>query len=213
MPADSEVERRRLAGFYAQMSDGELEKLASEAAGLTDDAREILAQEIERRGLALALSESAADDPVPEFRKLVAVGQFRDLHEALMAKGALEASGIEAFLGDENIVRMDWFISNLVGGVKLSVSAEDVQAAREVLSGPMLEEFDVEGVGRYEQPRCPKCNSVEITYEELNKPLSYGSAWLGVPLPIARQEWKCEACGHRWRETQPADDSPPEPAA
>ena len=58
---------------------------------------------------------------VMEWDDLVMIRQFRDLPEALLAKGSLESAGIEAFLVDDNMVRIDWFLSNLLGGIKLSV--------------------------------------------------------------------------------------------
>lgn len=69
-----------------------------------------------------------------DFRELVTIRQFRDLHEALFAKGSLDASGIESFLADANMVHMDWLISNLLGGVKLQVDKADVTAAHKVLN-------------------------------------------------------------------------------
>lgn len=131
---------------------------------------------------------------------LVTVGQFRDLPAALLAKGALDSAGIEAFLIDDNMVRMDWFISNLLGGIKLQVRPEDADAAMDVLENDIPEGFEVEGLGDYEQPRCPKCGSVDITFEALNKPIAYTSAYVGMPLPVPRDSWKCEACGQRWKD-------------
>jgi len=46
----------------------------------------------------------------------------------------LEASGLDCKLADDNMVRIDWFISNLLGGVKLFVRERDVEAAEEILS-------------------------------------------------------------------------------
>jgi len=43
---------------------------------------------------------------------MVTVRQFRDLPEALLARDSLVSAGIEAELADDNMVRMDWFISN-----------------------------------------------------------------------------------------------------
>ncbi|HZQ91963.1 MAG TPA: hypothetical protein VFA60_09240 [Terriglobales bacterium] len=40
---------------------------------------------------------------------LIVVAQYRDLPEALLAKGKLESAGIECTMTDDNIVRMDWF--------------------------------------------------------------------------------------------------------
>jgi transposase-like protein len=99
------------------------------------------------------------------------------------------------------MVRMDWFISNLLGGIKLKVRQEDAAAAEEVLSQPIPEDFEVDGVGEFEQPRCPNCQSLDVTFEALNKPIAFTSAWVGLPLPIARNSWKCESCGSKWQDT------------
>lgn len=72
------------------------------------------------------------------------IRQFRDLPEAILARGVLESAGIETFLADDNIVRMDWFISNLVGGIKLKVRKEDLEAANEVLQAPVPGELPPE---------------------------------------------------------------------
>lgn len=130
------------------------------------------------------------------------VFRFRDMPSAVLAKGALDSAGIENVMIDDNMVRLDWFISNLVGGVKLQVKLEDKDAALEILNQAIPETFDVKGVGSFEQPRCPKCSSVDITFEALNKPLSYGSAYLCVPIPFPKNTWKCESCGQHWKEVE-----------
>lgn len=79
---------------------------------------------------------------VAEFRELVTIGKYRDLPEALLAKGSLESAGIECFLSDDNVVRMDWFWSNLMGGVKLNVRTEDADAALEILGQSASEGTD-----------------------------------------------------------------------
>lgn len=66
--------------------------------------------------------------------------RFRDMPEALLAKGKLESAGIECVLGDDNMVRLDWFYSNLVGGVKLMVDAEQFAEASRVLNEPVAED-------------------------------------------------------------------------
>jgi hypothetical protein len=45
----------------------------------------------------------------------------------------LEAQGIEAFLFDDNMLRMDWFNANAIGGVKLRVDARNVEEANRIL--------------------------------------------------------------------------------
>jgi len=227
---DPEQERRRLAKFYSDQMDGELEQVAGQAYELTELAREALKAELSRRGLQTKLIETApvilkkevaiqpGDPPPPapaaplaldgelELRKRVAIRQFRDLPEALLAKGSLESAGIEAVLTDDNVVRMDWFWSNLMGGVKLLVDAEDAAAAEEVLTQPIPEQFDVSGVGEYAQPRCPKCNSLDITFQEL-EPAAYLSMAVSVPIPFHRRAWRCRSCAAEWE-----DDSLPSSA-
>jgi hypothetical protein len=48
----------------------------------------------------------------------VMLRRYRDLPEAVIVKSILDTEGIDCVLSDENLVRMDWFWSNLLGGVK-----------------------------------------------------------------------------------------------
>ena len=143
-----------------------------------------LGDELDRRHI-----ESVDDSPPEshqqlEIRELVTVRQFRDLPEALLAKGSLESAGIECFLADENLVRLDWFISNFIGGIKLNVRTADAANAQKLLDEPILEGLYVQGVGLYEQPRCPKCQSLDVNFQELDRPIAYmPGAFLRVPCP------------------------------
>jgi len=83
-----------------------------------------------------------------DFRELVTIRQFRILHEAHFAKGSLDSSGIESFLADDNMVHMDWLMSNLLGGVKLQVAAADAATATEI-----LDTFDNEDVDDFNGSR------------------------------------------------------------
>ena len=136
-----------------------------------------------------------------EPEQLVTIRKFRDLPEALLAKGSLESAGIHCSLADDNMVRLDWFISNLIGGVKLQVSSDDAAAAAEILNQPIPDEFLVEGSGTYHQPRCPHCQSLDVSFEELDKPVAFVSASIGLPLPIHRRNWKCHSCGRDWENS------------
>ena len=209
--SDPEQERQKLARVYASMTSGELEKVAADGASLTDTARESLKAEIARKGLDITVDDTPPGFDVAEERDLVSIRRFRDLPEALLAKGSLEASGIECFLTDDNMVRMDWFISNLLGGIKLAVNREDAEAATAILDEPIPEILDVEGVGKYEQTRCPECQSLDVNFEQLNTKVAYTSAWLlSVPIPLHTAGWTCHACGHRWPGVLASDGPPPE---
>ena len=81
------------------------------------------------------------------------------------------------FSGEWNVVRLDWFISNFIGGIKLNVRIADADNARKILDEPILEGLYVQGVGLYEQPRCPKCRSLDVNFRELDRPIAYMSAF------------------------------------
>jgi hypothetical protein len=198
---ENDPEQQRLAELYANMADGELQLLARQFASLSIEARQALESEFLRRDVVPEVDLYAPDpgQDVVEWDDLVMIRQFRDLPEALLAKGSLESSGISAFLVDDNMVRMDWFISNLVGGIKLCVRQEDQAAAFDVLDQARPATIQVDGVGTYEQPSCPRCHLLEITFEALNRPVAYASAWVGVPILLKRERWKCNACGEVWK--------------
>jgi Putative prokaryotic signal transducing protein len=193
-------ERRRLADNYAGMTDGELQWLARSADSLTELACDALEDEMDRRHLEFPDGAAPERRQEIEMRELVTIRQFRDLPEALLAKGSLESAGIECFLADENLVRLDWFISNFIGGIKLNVRAQDAGNAQKLLDEPILEGLYVQGVGLYEQPRCPKCQSLDVNFQELDHPIAYMSAFLRVPMPVQRPGWRCHACDAEWED-------------
>jgi len=87
------------------------------------------------------------DSTAEEFRDLVPIRTYWNLLEAELAKGLLAAAGIDAFLFDDNMVRLDWFNANALGGVKLRVDADMVEEANRVLeenvsAGALPEEDD-----------------------------------------------------------------------
>lgn len=198
---DDSKERLRLADTYAAMTDSELQKLARNPEALTEVAWEALEDELDRRHLDIP-GDPAEPSATLDFQKLVTIRQFRDLPEALLAKGSLESTGIECFLRDDNLVRLDWFISNFIGGIKLCVRPEDVENARQLLDEPILEGLYVQGVGLYEQPRCPKCGSLDVNFRELDRPIAYLSAFLRVPMPVQRKAWRCHDCSAEWEDEE-----------
>ena len=145
--SDEQKERRRLAEWYASLEEGELEEIAGDADSLTQSAKEALRLEMLRRGMQGPPAKTE-DSETPGSRREppgpVMVGRYRDSGEAMIAKSMLDSAGIECFLGDENLVRIDWFYSNLVGGIKLMVREEDAETARKLLEENISEKFDAE---------------------------------------------------------------------
>jgi hypothetical protein len=131
----ADKERWRLAQRYASMTETEVKDLAADAGSLSDAAQWALKVDLSRRGLPIKLAERA---PAPkkykkEHSRIVILLKYMTLPEALLAKSILDSAGIESFLGDQNIVRMDWFLSNALGGVKLRVREEDAEEAAALL--------------------------------------------------------------------------------
>jgi hypothetical protein len=186
-----------LAARYAGMSETKLMELARSYDGLLEIAQVALRAEFARRGLEPPLVEEPQEW---EFRRLVTVRRYRDLAEAYVGRSLLESAGIPAWIADENLVRMDWFYSNLVGGMRLQVDEGEEAAAREILEegAPGTITYGEEEV--YVQPTCPKCGSAEIT---LGSGTERGQSLvalyvLSIPVPPREAIWQCEACGARW---------------
>ena len=145
-----ETERERLARQYAEFSDVALAELAADAGSLTDAARDALRSELTKRSLPvdLAKRDNAATDPIQQRQTsgpLVMVKRFRDMPEAQIAESILDSAGIDCFLADENTIRMDWLWSNLLGGFKLMVRPEDMDAATQLLDHANVSESAEQG--------------------------------------------------------------------
>jgi hypothetical protein len=150
----------------------------------------------------------AIDNLEKEQTEFVILRRYRDLPEAVVVKSILDFSGIECFLTDENLIRMDWFWSGLLGGVKLWVRQRDIDEVQNLIDQSPPDRFDVEGAGEFQQPHCPKCESVDISFNELNKRVAFVSAFLGLPLPLKRKGWRCHSCGHSWGQLDDAIEHP-----
>jgi predicted RNA-binding Zn-ribbon protein involved in translation (DUF1610 family) len=186
-----------LAANYAQMSETELIELARSYDGLLEIAQDALRAEFARRGLEPPLVEESEEW---QFRRLVTVRRYRDLAEAYAGRSLLESAGISAWIADENLIRMDWFFSNLIGGMRLQVDESEEAAAREILEEgtPVTITYGEEQI--YVQPTCPKCGSAEITLGSgTERGRSFVALYiLSIPVPPREATWNCEACGARW---------------
>jgi len=81
----------------------------------------------------------------------------------------LDSAEIDCFLADANTVRMDWFYSNAIGGVQLLVREDDADAAGQLLDQSPVNEFEAPELGQFKQPRCPNCDSPEVSYKCLHE--------------------------------------------
>ena len=175
---------------YRSASDSELLELALSYDSLTQIAQRTLRTEFERRGLEPP--ELSEEPPSPEYEQLVTVKQYRDLTEAQLAKSALESAGIPAYLRDENTVRMDWFYSNLLGGIRVQVREEDQVAAEALLSQPIPQKIHIDDEIPYEQPLCPRCGSLDVHTQIVNERMMPQP---DLTLQVPGRGWRCGACG------------------
>lgn len=92
-------------------------------------ARELLA---EKRDAELATQQQSGE--ASEACRPVILRRYRDMPAAFVEKSVLEDAGIECYLQDDNVVRMDWLWSNALGGIKLIVREKDAGDAEKILS-------------------------------------------------------------------------------
>jgi hypothetical protein len=190
-----------LATQYAQMSETELMELARSYDGLLEIAQVALREEFARRGLEPPLVEESEE---LEFRRLATVRRYRDLTEAYVGRSLLESAGIPAWIADEHLVRMVWFYSDLVGGMRLQVDERDEAAAREILEEVVPGTITYGPEEAYVQPTCPKCDSAEITLGDgTERGRSFVALYfLSIPVPPREAAWHCEACGAQWADAE-----------
>ncbi len=131
---------------------------------------------------------------------LTTIRRYRDLSAAIVARSLLETSGIPAHLCDENLIRLDWQISNFIGGLRLQVETEDEPDAVALLDAPIPDFIDYdENAIPYLQPHCPQCQSTDITYQGFSRKAALTSLYLlALPLPLGAETWLCDTCQHRW---------------
>jgi hypothetical protein len=193
-----------LAAQYARMSETELMELARSYDGLLEFAQAALRAEFARRGLEPPLVEESEE---PEFRRLVTVLRYRDLTEAIVGRSLLESADIPAWIADEHLVRMNWFLSNMVGGMRLQVDERDEAAAREILEAEIPRTIPYGPEEAYVQPACPKCGSAEVTLgdgTETGRSL-VALYVVSIPVPPREATWHCEACGAQWADSAESD--------
>ena len=190
------------------MSEQELMSLAASYDSLVQPAKDALRAEFARRGMEPPMVEELE---YLSSKPLVTVRRYRDPSEAMVARSVVESAGLYCFLRDENLVRMDWQISNFIGGISLQVHEEDATTAAELLGQAVPGSISFEGGPEFVQPRCPRCGSIEITFEGKNRSAAMLSTFaLGLPLPLGHESWRCEACGCRWVDDGDSIDKVPE---
>jgi hypothetical protein len=122
------------------------------------------------------------------------IATFTKPEDAHLLRMRLEASGVQAFIQDENMIRMDLLYSNAIGGVRVQIADEDVATVKEFLA----EDSGIAAAA--DAPRCPKCGCTAIDSERFSKRFAYLSLLLfAFPLVLIRHRLRCASCLHTWK--------------
>lgn len=114
------------------------------------------------------------------------IAHYIDPIEAHLARGRLQAEGIDAHLGDAHLAMANWEWRLAVGGVKLRVAHADVERARGVLRAIDVGAYALDAGQDDTALRAPD-------YETWSSRVAWVSSMLlGTPLP--------------WRRRKAADD-------
>lgn len=125
--------------------------------------------------------------------KLVTIATFGNSWEAHLAAGKLEAAGIPAVLGDENINSIGGGLyGNMVGGIKLQVPEVHAEAALAALPQRVRET----------RLKCPRCGSVDTRQIDFTPGIKIlFLCMLGIPYLFAQKPWYCLGCSYAWKPT------------
>lgn len=151
--------------------------------------------------------------------RLITLHSFGTPQEAELVRALLESYGITAFVTDDNIARLTY--TTPFGGVKVQVSEDDLDEAREILQNALLEsetaaddrvavlsdEFseetqpdsDMAVDDAVAEPSCPICGGQRS--QPVADPMRsvLGVLLLGMPFLVWRGKRRCDICGNVWR--------------
>jgi hypothetical protein len=130
----------------------------------------------------------------------ITVASFSQPFDAHLARTRLEADGIMCVVSDEYLVRVDWLLSNAIGGVKLMVPAWEADRAKEILR-PRPRLVVVADADSTEEMICPRCHCDDVYCTRYSPRLAALFVLLfGFLLPWRYLRWSCKQCGYSWKE-------------
>lgn len=127
------------------------------------------------------------------------ITSYRDLPLAELAKSKLESEWIYCFLAGKNHVGINWLYSFALGGVKVQVRTEDVEAALRILNedqSSALSEIEENFSPLTQNDLCAKCGSSNIILHNASRKAGAFSLLIGFPFIFFRKRYECKDCGH-----------------
>jgi ribosomal protein L37AE/L43A len=216
MQSDPFVEWQRLTELYRGMCDDELRELAADSADLTDVARQVLHDEMKKRGLKEPLAAgTVASQPAPpaapqwgpeapppdaadaqqesgfrhDFTWKTLLCECDEQEEARQICAALRQAGIESWIEGRGYYSP---YSQLdLRNPRILVAADRLEEALAVAARPIPQEIIEQtrtAEPDFEPPVCPKCGAADPVLEGVD--------------PF--NAWRCDTCGNQW--TEPAEN-------
>ena len=134
--------------------------------------------------------------------ELVTLRKYEGSTEPHLARGRLEAEGIDSAVADEHLADYNLFYGRTMGGVRLLVRSEDAPPAASILDEERVE------YGDPRDARCPACGSERVRHGLAPQNPLYMLLLLVILAPAGlyvliflRWRWYCEDCGRKWRQT------------
>jgi len=126
---------------------------------------------------------------------LVGIWNVTDAAEARRIMDVLEAAGIKAYLGPDDVESVDDYKGNYEDGVEIKVMKFQGRFALEGLlrlfpPPPEQRPPDDADYAIF----CPICNSRDVVFQGLDVPPGED------PTPDAMYIWTCAECGHEWKD-------------
>jgi hypothetical protein len=200
-----------LTQLYSEMGELELRDLDADKESLTEMARQVLRDEMKKRGLDrlsaarqqpdnaphLAASQPDADyltvngesesaDLPREYTWKTLLCECEEVEQAWQIREMLKQAGIESW-----IEGVRYFEGSYIGTPQIKVAADQLEEARVVAARPVpqaiVEQCKIVD-DDYELPVCPKCGAEDPVLESAD--------------PV--NSWLCEACGKQW--TDPVEE-------
>ena len=143
--------------------------------------------------------------------RIITVATFMFPTEAYSLMARLEEEGIECFLGDENIVAVQPFLSNAVGGVKVNI--KEIDSEKALLIFKQLKQDNKKEEKKVDEKWvkdfvpvdtfCPECESSQVFRKKFplyKTILSIIFAPIYLPLAFLTKKHFCADCGHIWKQ-------------
>ena len=206
MKPDQFEESQRLTSLYSEMGEIEIRELAAGIDDLTDVAKQVLRDELKKRGLSgdasavrspsqgigsgntpkiqkTKWSHEGDDDSRAEFTWKTRLCECNTSEEAMALVLTLRKAGIDGWVeGQRSVASMN--------GPTVLVAADQLEQAREIAAQPIpqdiIDEMN-EPPEEFVPPTCPACGAKDPTLESTDP----------------SNTWVCESCDNTWTEPVP----------